>query len=260
MNRNVERCPDAMVGRTATARELVARAAGRIQGWLRRPEREQLNRELSLQLAERIRERARIARELHDAWFQGFLGVSLQFNPAVEQGPADTHGKPSLGRALRQMQRHTDEGRDAQQGLSAPGSESMSLEQALSGFRDELTRGGGVRFRIFVQGRPKALTPAIQEQLYLIGREAMLNAMRHAQATSIEAEVAYLPHGLRLAVRDNGCGIDPQVMRRVSHSGLLGMRERAGSIGAILRIWSGPGAGTEVEIYVPGKILTEACA
>ena len=138
----------------------------------------------------------------------------------------------------------------------------MSLEQALSGLCDELTPDGGVRFRIFVQGRPKALTPAIQEQLYLIGREAMLNALRHAQATSIEAEVEYLPRGLRLAVRDNGCGIDPQVVRsgQVSHCGLLGMRERAGNIGAKLQIWSRPGAGTEVEISVPGKNLSAVCA
>jgi signal transduction histidine kinase len=260
MNRNVERCPNAMVGQTATAREMVARAAGRIQGWFRRLERKQWNRGLKLRLEERIKERARTARELHEAWFQGFLGVSLQLNPAVEQGPADSLGKPFLGGALRRMRRDTDEGREAPQGLCSPEAASMSLEQALSGLRDELTPGVGVRFRIFVQGRPKALTPAIQEQLYLIGREAMLNAMRHAQATSIEAEVEYLPRGLRLAVRDNGCGIDPQVVRRVSHWGLLGMRERAGSIGAKLRIWSGPGAGTEVEISVPGKILTEACA
>jgi signal transduction histidine kinase len=241
-------------------REVVARAAGRIQGWFSRPEREQLNRELSLTLVERISERARIARESHDALVQGFLGLSLQFNPAVEQGPADSHGKPSLVRAVRPMQRGTVEGREAPQGLRAPGAASMSLEQALSGFRDELTHGGGVRFRIFVQGRPKALTPAIQEQLYLIGREAMLNAMRHAQATSIEAEVEYLPRGLRLAVRDNGCGIDPEVVGRVSHGGLLEMQERAGSIGGKLRIWSRPGAGTEVEISVPDKILAGACA
>ena len=136
---------------------------------------------------------------------------------------------------------------------------SMSLEAALSGLWSEL-RSAGARFRIVVEGRPKTVQPAIQEQICLIAREALVNALRHSEATSIEAEVEYLPRGLRLAVRDNGCGIDPQVVRRVSHWGLLGMRERAGSIGAKLRIWSGPGAGTEVEISVPGKILTEACA
>jgi signal transduction histidine kinase len=259
MNRNVKRCPNAMVSLTAYAREVVARAASRIQGWFRRPDLEQLNREPGLRLQERLRERARVARELHEALFQGFLGVSLQLNHAAEQAPADSPGKPSFGRALRLMQRVTDEGRDTPQGLRSSDVASMSLEQALSVLRDEFTPAG-VRFRIFVMGRPKKLSPAIQEQIYLIGREATLNAMRHARATRIEAEVVYLPRGLRLAVRDNGCGIDTQAVRsgRDCYWGLLGMRDRAGSIGAKLRIWSGPGAGTEVEISVPGNILAEA--
>jgi signal transduction histidine kinase len=111
-------------------------------------------------------------------------------------------------------------------------------------------------------GRPKALKPAIQEQIYLIGREALVNAFRHSAATSIEAEVEYLPNRLRVVVRDNGSGIDPQVLRsgRDSHWGLLGMRERARSIGAQLRILSRRGAGTEVEISVPGDIAADACA
>jgi signal transduction histidine kinase len=262
MNRNVKRSPNAAVGLTAGTRYVVAQAAERIQEWFRRPGREQLNRELNLRLEERNRERARIARDLHDTLLQGFLGVSLQLYDAVQQVPADTPGKPSLSRALDLMRRVIDEGRDILQGLRSPEAGSMSLEQALSGVRDEFTPCGGVRFRIFVKGQPKRLSPEIQEQIYLIGREAMLNALRHARATSIEADVEYLPRGLRVAVRDNGCGIDPQIVRlgRQSHWGLLGMRERAGSIGAKLQIWSRPGAGTEVEISVPSKIFAEAGA
>jgi signal transduction histidine kinase len=61
-------------------------------------------------------------------------------------------------------------------------------------------------------GQASRLSAADVQQIYLIGREAMLNALRHAQATKIEAEVEYLPCGLRLAVRDNSCGIDPQAV------------------------------------------------
>jgi signal transduction histidine kinase len=125
----------------------------------------------------------------------------------------------------------------------------MSLEQALSELRDEFTPGGA-RYKIFVLGKPKALTPPIKEQICLIGREAVLNALRHSGATAIEAEVEYSARRLRVVVRDNGCGMDPQVVRsrQDSHWGLLGMLERAESVGAQLRIWSGPGGGTEVEI------------
>jgi signal transduction histidine kinase len=241
---------------------MVARAAERIQGWLHRPDREQWNREPDLGVEERARERARTARELHDALFRGFLGVSLRLCDALETAPAGSHGNRAVSGGLRLMRRVTDEGRDTLPGLHSPGAVSMSLERALSSLRDEFTPSGGIRFQIFVQGEPKKLSADIQEQIYLIGREAILNALRHAQATSIEAEVEYLPRGLRLVVRDNGCGIDPQIVGsgRDSHWGLLGMRERAGKIGAKLQIWSRPGAGTEVEISVPGKILAAACA
>jgi signal transduction histidine kinase len=148
------------------------------------------------------------------------------------------------------------------QALRPSDSASIRLEHALSSLRDELGPRRDVRLRIFVTGQPKRLSPGLQEQIYLIGREAMLNAMRHAQATNIEADIEYLPRGLRLAVRDNGCGIDPQIVRsqRNSYWGLLGMRDRAGAIGARFRIWSRPGAGTEVEVSVPDNILTEAFA
>jgi signal transduction histidine kinase len=135
---------------------------------------------------------------------------------------------------------------------------SMSLEEALSGLWSEL-RSAGARFRIVVEGRPKTVQPAIQEQICLIAREALVNALRHSKATSIEAEVRYLPRRLGVVVRDNGCGIDPKVARAEQGQlwGLLGMHKRAQRMGAQLRIWSGPGVGTEVEISVPGDIAIQ---
>jgi signal transduction histidine kinase len=104
----------------------------------------------------------------------------------------------------------------------------MSLEQALSELWEEFTPGGA-RYQIFVLGKPKTLKPAIKEQIYLNGREAVLNALRHSGAAAIEAEVEYSARRLRVVVRDNGCGIDRQAVRSSPHShwGLLGMRERA---------------------------------
>jgi signal transduction histidine kinase len=106
------------------------------------------------------------------------------------------------------------------------------------------------------------LKPEIQEQINLIGREALVNALLHSEATCIEAEVEYLPRRLRVVVRDNGRGVDPQVTGAPSdaHWGLVGMRDRAESIGAKLTIWSRPGAGTEVEISVSSQAFADACA
>lgn len=213
--------------------------------------------ELSLRLEEQRRERTRIARELHDTLFQGFFGASLMVHQATEQVPPESPSKLSLSRALRMMQSALEEARVILQGLRSSGPPaSASLEEALSTLRDEIDPGHKVEFQIFVNGQPRALPPAIQGHVYLIGREALLNALRHSQATKIEVEVEYSPRRLRLLVRDNGCGIDSQVLRsgRESHWGLLGMRERAAGIGAKLRIWSGRGIGTELELSVSGEI------
>jgi signal transduction histidine kinase len=100
------------------------------------------------------------------------------------------------------------------------------------------------------------LHPVIRDQVYRIGREAVVNAFRHSRATGIEVELEYANHQLRVLVRDNGCGIDPQVLRsgRDGHWGLSGMRERAEGVGARLRVWSRPAGGTEVELSVPGHV------
>ena len=131
---------------------------------------------------------------------------------------------------------------------------ALRLEEGLARLEEELRPAMGLS--IFVSGQPRPLRPEIQEQVYLIGREALVNALRHSQATSIEAEVQYLAAQLRVLVRDNGCGIDPKVVEsgRNVHRGFSRMSERAARIGASLRLWSRPGAGTELEISVPNFI------
>lgn len=135
----------------------------------------------------------------------------------------------------------------------------MSLEQTLAYLKDEFGGANTVRFRVYVIGQPKLLKPAIQEEIYLIAREAVINALRHSEATSVEAEVEYLPRRLRVLVRDNGRGIDPKTVQsaRDANRGLVKMRDRAAVIGAQLQIWSRPGAGTEVEISISGPALAE---
>ncbi len=207
-----------------------------------------------IRLEERCRERVRIAHELHDTLLQGFLGASMLLDQAVEEMPADSPFRPALSRALRMVRRAVDEGRAAIRGIHTASPAPSSLEEALSTLLDEVVAlGRGVRLRIFVQGNPRALNPAIQEQLLMIGREAVMNALRHSEATKIEVEVQYRRDLLRMLVRDNGCGINPEAVQKQSdsHWGLSGMRERAKNIGARFGIWSRLGAGTEVRVAVP---------
>ena len=228
---------------------------------LRLVDRAHSHRELSVRLDERQRERERVARELHDSLLQGFLGVSLQLQAAVGQVPTNLPGKAALDNTVVRMQHVIDEARQVLLGIRSSAMESMSLDQALSCLKDEFASSSRVQFRVCVTGQPKSLRPAIQEQIYLIGREALINAFRHSEATTIVAEVEYRPRWLRILVRDNGRGIDPETVRsgRHSHWGLVGMRERAAGIGAQLRIWSRLGAGTEVDIWVQPADWEKPC-
>jgi signal transduction histidine kinase len=136
----------------------------------------------------------------------------------------------------------------------------MSLEQTLSDLKDEFSPADGVQLRIFVTGTPRELRPAVKEQLHRLGRDVLVNALRHSKATRVEAEVQYLPGRLRLVMRDNGCGLDPQRVKsgRDNQWGLMEMKERAEDIGAQLKIWSRLGAGTEVEISMPADVALQA--
>ena len=229
MNHDVLQFSNAIAGGAVPTNDVVARAAKRIQSWFGSPAKDRLDFELNVRLEERHRERERIARELHDTLFQGFLGASMQLHNAVEQMPADSPSRPSLSRALSLMQRVLDEGRLTLQGLRPSRSiVPETLEEALSRVRDE-HRSASPAFRIFVAGKSRALKPDIQEQIYLIGREALVNAFRHSNAESVEVEIEYLPRQLRMMVRDDGCGIDPQYVRsgRNGHWGAFG-NARAG--------------------------------
>lgn len=199
---------------------------------------------------ERRKERIRIARDLHDTLLQGFLSASMQLCLADECLPADSPAKPVLRRALDLMRKGIDEGRAALLGLRSPILADGSLEKVLCDVRDDFAPPERARVRIVVLGETTLLDPVVQQQIYWIAREAMLNALRHSEATSVEVEVEYLRRKLRVVVRDNGTGIDPHLLRSrsTSHWGLTGMRERAASIGARIRVWSKPGAGTEVEL------------
>ena len=255
MNSDFELTANVMPTAPGRVRDVIRHAIGGIQRGFRRPQGEQSD----LHRQERCTDCARIANELHDTLFQGFLGASMLLHLAVEQTPADSPSKLSLERAIHLVDRAVHDGRVVLQRLPSAGSPSASLEQAFSELRNEFTSGNGARFRILVVGKPQALNPGIREQIFLIGREAVVNALRHSGASNIEVEVEYLRSRTRVLVRDDGCGIDPKVVRsgRNSHWGLRGMRERAESIGAPFRIWSKRGAGTEVEICVSADIATD---
>jgi PAS domain S-box-containing protein len=207
----------------------------------------------------RLEERTRIAQELHDTLLQTFLSASMQLSVALDGVAPDALVKPRLDRILQLMNQGIAEGRNTIQGLRSPGSHTLDLVVALSHVQQELAVQPDIDFRVIVAGLQQPLRPPIQEEIYRIGREALVNAFRHSQAKHVEFELEYAESDLRLRVRDNGCGIDPEVLDsgRTGHWGLAGMHERAEKIGARLKIRTPAEAGTEVELSVPNDIAFE---
>ena len=221
---------------------------------------------LEMSLEARVNERTRIARELHDTLLQSFQGLMLRFQTVYEMLPErPMDAKKALEAALDRADQAISEGRDAITDIRTSTWASQDLAKSISALMtnlsEELSGGNGssVRFRIRVEGAPRTLRPALQDDIYRIARESLRNAFCHAQARHIEAEITYAD-SLRLRFRDDGKGIDPSVLKhggRSRHWGLPGIRERANHIGAQLEVWSELGAGTEIELSIPGSLAYE---
>lgn len=227
-----------------------------------------LTREFNMALEARVSERTRIARDLHDTLLQSFQGLMLRFQTVHEMLPArPMDAKRALEGALDRADQALLEGRDAIKDMRTIGSVSHDLAQwmtaLMTDLNEELESGsrGSVTFRVLVEGTAQTVRPILQDEIYRIARESLRNAFRHAQARRIETEITYGEPLLRLRFRDDGKGIDPHVLEhggRSGHWGLAGMRERAKHIGGQLDVWSKLGAGTEVELSIPGSIAYEA--
>lgn len=252
---SVERSPNTLVNGIECNRGLIRRATKPVQRWPRPAEGEQLRRERNLRIEEFLTRARCVWVHLCRTLLQGFFSPSLVLAGTFEGSP-DSILLPPLSCVLRLMHRVIEEGCVVFQGTGSM-TTSNSVEQAFCELVEELAPAGGATFRVLVMGQPKELERAIQDQVYMIGREALLNALRHSNAKSIEVEIDYLPRRLRVIVRDSGTGIDPHVLRSDSHGGLLRMHEWAAIIGAQLGIWTRKAAGTEVEIGLPLEAMSK---
>jgi PAS domain S-box-containing protein len=210
----------------------------------------------------RLEERTRIAQELHDTLLQSFLSASMHLGVAVQHVPPDSQFKPRLDRVLQLMEEGIEQGRKALEGLRSPDTGPSDLALVLSRVREELEIQPDLDFRVTVAGKPQPLHEAVQHEIYRIGREALVNAFRHAKAKTVKVELDYSDSGLDMQIRDDGCGIDPQLLKggRKGHWGLAGMRERATRIGGLLKISSSATDGTEIHLSIPSGVAFQGSA
>ncbi len=207
-----------------------------------------------MRLEERVGERTRIARELHDTLLQSFQGLMLRFQVIDELLPPGK-AKEALEKALERGDQAIVEGRDAVHDLRSSTVITNDLAEAVKALGDELAAEDSAIFRVVVEGSPRHLHPILRDEIYRIAREALRNAFSHARAREIEAEITYGEGLLRLRIRDDGRGMAAGIVEqgRAGHYGLPGMRERAKRIGGQLNVWTGAGAGTEIELTIPAS-------
>ena len=205
-------------------------------------------------LQERHGERERIARDLHDTLLQGSQGLILRLHAISQSAQTPDSVRTQLESAMQLAERNLAEARERVNALRDGPFAGRDLATALADVHAEYAGQGTNPLRLTVEGTPPPLRPDAVEEVFLIGREAIRNALRHAQATAIEVELSYGGRNFLLHVRDDGVGIADDDAGH-GHWGLQGMRERAQRLGADLQLWTRPGLGTEVALAVPARRL-----
>lgn len=220
----------------------------------------QLAARIQLRLEERLGERERIARELHDTLLQGFQGLVYRFQAITEQLPKGGAARETMEQALDRADAALAEGRDRVSDLRT-GSTGDDLSQAFIDSAARMSNATSGAFRVIVEGRHRPLHPIVQEEVVRIGDEAIANALLHAKAEAIEVSITYHAREFRVHFRDNGIGIPVDIMEnggRQHHFGMAGMRERADKIRSSFHIASRPGGGTDITLIVPAALAYAA--
>jgi signal transduction histidine kinase/ligand-binding sensor domain-containing protein len=213
----------------------------------------QVSARIQSQLAARLAERERIARELHDTLLQGFQGLMLRFQSVADSIPADQPAHAMIEGAMTRADQVLAEGRDRVHDLRG-NQGGDDLPKALHEIARNAACNEPVAFRVTIEGTLCSLHPVVCDELIQLSSEAILNAYRHAQASNIQVTLIYERRRLQMSIRDDGIGIDRKVLEtggRPGHFGIAGMRERANKIKAEFVICSGPHKGTEIDISVP---------
>jgi signal transduction histidine kinase/ligand-binding sensor domain-containing protein len=241
---------------TRTFAALATLCVGGILSALYRMRVRHIARTMRRQFDERLAERTRMARELHDTFVQTIQASKLVADDALEH-PGDAayvHG--ALGRLSQWLDRAVRESRAALHSLRASTTEVNDLGDAFRRATTEDLKPASMAISFSVVGDATDIHPIVRDEIYRIGYEAIRNAVTHSTASHLDVELRY-GNDLTVRVTDNGVGIDPMIAQqgKDGHFGLQSMRERAGRIGARLDVVSST-AGTEVMLVVPGRMLS----
>ncbi len=216
----------------------------------------QIARDISARFDERLAERTRMARDLHDTFLQTIQGSKLVADDALDPATDPARMRRAMEQVSVWLGRATEEGRAALKSLRTSTTEKNDLAEAFQRAMTECHMQSSMEASLSVVGEANEMHPIVRDEVYRIGYEAIRNACVHSQASQLQVELAYTKD-LALRVKDNGVGIDPVIADRgkEGHFGLQGMRERAERIVSKLTVASSANSGTEVKLVVPGSII-----
>lgn len=210
-------------------------------------------RTLEAKFAAMLAERTRLAREIHDTLLQGFTGVGLKLVAVANR----VTGQPETAAELREVvalaQKTLEDARRAVWDMRSPSLAAGEFTVALRTAAEEGSRGTGLSLAYEEEGQSRPMDPEVEAVVFRVVQEAIVNAVKHAAARSLRVRCAFGAQQLRVTIADDGKGftVDPDFRAYGGHWGLLGMRERAGQIGAKVTVRSSPGQGTRVTLLVP---------
>ena len=209
-------------------------------------------RRMASQFRAVLDERNRIAREIHDNLAQDILGISVQLELVARMMPAAAEvAKGHLDRARILVRNSMTEARRYVWDLRSQELQKKDLPAALRDTTKRLTAESEVEAVVEVAGPLRALPIEVETNLLRIGQEAINNAVKHAHANRIDVALNFDTRSVRLSVRDDGRGFDPNGQIADGHFGLIGMRERAEQIGGVLTVDSASARGTQIAVDVP---------
>lgn len=207
-----------------------------------------------------LAERTRLAQELHDTIEQSLAGIGLQLDTASKLFEKRADGsKRHLELARSLMTQSQVELRRSIWDLRSRELEQFDLPNALHKSAQEILEDTNIRVELETIGQVQRLSEVVEENLLRIGREALTNIIKHAQATRVVLQFEFGPDVVTLRVTDNGRGFSPEQSPGANegHFGLLGMSERTKRLNGKLRVVSQPGQGTRLEVVVPLRLATK---
>jgi signal transduction histidine kinase len=203
-----------------------------------------------------LKERNRLAREMHDTLIQGCVSVSALLEAHSSLGEADADARHNLLECARSQIRFTvDEARQAVFDLRLTPESLMNIGPLLDSMTERLSQEFAIPIECHISGEPFHFEQSTVHELLMVMREAIHNALRHGRPSRVQVGIHFNENSCTVNVQDNGSGFDPEIVSSLpaGHYGLIGMKERVDRVGGTLTVQSGRGLGTELRIEIPRK-------